>query len=137
VRRSRSPAAAPSRSPGSSSTPTAARSVPPTGSPTCAAGSRSAGRWAGSAPVSTMPPRRRSPPAGSGRCCPGHEFDNTPKARTVVIDRCYGFYHHQRRHQRRRRPVTDRLRDRRPHPRRGTGNPPRFRGTTPTPPEPL
>ena len=30
--------------------------------------------------------------------------------------------------QRRRRPVTDQLRDRRPQPSRGTGNPPRFRG---------
>ena len=27
-----------------------------------------------------------------------HEFDNTTQARTVVIDWCYGFYNHQRRH---------------------------------------
>ena len=27
-----------------------------------------------------------------------HEFDNTAKARAVVIDWCYGFYNHQRRH---------------------------------------
>jgi transposase InsO family protein len=27
-----------------------------------------------------------------------HEFDSTAKARAVVIDWCYGFYNHQRRH---------------------------------------
>jgi transposase InsO family protein len=27
-----------------------------------------------------------------------HEFDSTTNARTVVIDWCYGFYNHQRRH---------------------------------------
>ena len=27
-----------------------------------------------------------------------HEFDSTTKARAVVIDWCYGFYNHQRRH---------------------------------------
>ena len=27
-----------------------------------------------------------------------HGFDSTAKARAVVIDWCYGFYHHQRRH---------------------------------------
>ena len=27
-----------------------------------------------------------------------HEFGNTTNARTVVIDWCYGFYNHQRRH---------------------------------------
>ena len=27
-----------------------------------------------------------------------HEFDSTMKARAVVIDWCYWFYNHQRRH---------------------------------------
>jgi putative transposase len=45
-------------------------STPPRSSPRCAAGSRSASRWAGSARAST-PRRRRSSPAWSGRCCPG------------------------------------------------------------------
>ena len=27
-----------------------------------------------------------------------HDFDSTPRARAVVIDWCYGFYNHQRRH---------------------------------------
>ena len=27
-----------------------------------------------------------------------HEFDNTAQAQAVVIDWCYGFYNHQRRH---------------------------------------
>jgi len=27
-----------------------------------------------------------------------HEFDSTAKARAVVIDWCYEFYNHQRRH---------------------------------------
>jgi transposase InsO family protein len=27
-----------------------------------------------------------------------HEFDSTANARAVVIDWCYGFYNHQRRH---------------------------------------
>ena len=27
-----------------------------------------------------------------------HEFESTGQARAVVIDWCYGFYNHQRRH---------------------------------------
>jgi putative transposase len=27
-----------------------------------------------------------------------HKFDSTAEARAVVIDWCYGFYNHQRRH---------------------------------------
>ncbi len=55
-----------------------------------------------------------------------HQFATTAQARATVIDWCYGFYNHQPA-QRRRRPVTDQLRDRRPQPRSGIRNPPRFR----------
>ena len=61
-----------------------------------------------------------------------HDFTSTGHAQAVVIDWCYGFYNHQRR-QRRRRAVTDQLRERRPHPRSGIRNPPRSRGTTDRP----
>ena len=56
-----------------------------------------------------------------------HHFNNTA-ARAVVLDWCYGFYNHTRRH-RAANEVTDRLRERRgPQPDSRVRNPPRFRG---------
>ena len=43
-------------------------------------------------------PRKRSSPAWNGKSCPGHDFISTRQAQAVVIEWCYGFYNHQRRH---------------------------------------
>ena len=67
-------------------------------SPGCAASSGSGSRWAGSGRVSTTPPPRRSSPPWSGRSSSRHEFADTRQAQAVVLDWCYGFYNHQRRH---------------------------------------
>ena len=36
--------------------------------------------------------------AWNGRSCPAHDFENTRQAQAVVLDWCYGFYNHDRRH---------------------------------------
>ena len=46
-------------------------------------------------------------------------FRDTIQAQAVVIDWCYTFYNHQRRHE---------IRESRHQPGSGIGNPPRFRG---------
>jgi transposase InsO family protein len=56
---------------GSCFTASADRPTPQGVSPACASVSGYASRWAGSGRVSTMPPRRRSSPPWSTRCCPG------------------------------------------------------------------
>ncbi len=45
-----------------------------------------------------MFPHLRVRQTGSTSVLSRHEFDGTTKARAVVIDWCYGFYNHQRRH---------------------------------------
>ena len=67
-------------------------------SPGCVPESRRfASPWAGSDRVSTMPPPRRSSPPGMGGPVPPR-FGDTRHAQAVVLDWCYGFYNHDRRH---------------------------------------
>lgn len=58
-----------------------------------------------------------------------HTFHNPGQAQPIVMDWCYGFYNHQRRH-RRRRHEPDQLRNHRPQPRRGLKETPHETGGT-------